>query len=53
MPCEPFVSLYFSPFPRAEVELTTEELNEIGALAEKLGIGGERYPEAIEKMIDK
>ena len=36
-----------------EVELTAEELSAIGALADKLGIGGERYPEAIEKMIDK
>jgi len=35
------------------VELTAEELNEIGTLAQNLGIGGERYPEAIEKMIDK
>jgi aryl-alcohol dehydrogenase-like predicted oxidoreductase len=34
----------------AEVELTTDDLNEIDQASSKITVEGARYPEALEKM---
>jgi aryl-alcohol dehydrogenase-like predicted oxidoreductase len=37
----------------AEVKLTPEELREIDSVAAKIAIQGERYPEALQKLVDR
>lgn len=37
----------------AEVKLTPEELREIDSAAAKIAIQGERYPEALQKLVDR
>jgi aryl-alcohol dehydrogenase-like predicted oxidoreductase len=37
----------------ANVELTPEDLREIGAAASKVPVQGERYPEAMQRMINR
>ncbi len=37
----------------ADVELTADDLAEIGAASDKITVVGERYPEAMQRMIDR
>jgi aryl-alcohol dehydrogenase-like predicted oxidoreductase len=37
----------------AEIELTSEDMDQIELASEKITIRGERYPESIAKMIDR